>query len=69
MNEHLKSQHSESYKKSQKESLDKDKSCTALEPTKKRKLKAIMQTSRDGFKSLKLLDVNDLKAIKVYRKY
>ena len=41
MNEHLKSQHSESYKKSQKESLDKDKSCTALEPTKKRKLKAI----------------------------
>ena len=35
MHEYLKIQHSESYKKSQKESLDKDKSCNAPKPTKK----------------------------------
>ena len=69
MNEHLKSQHSESYKKSQKESLDKDKSCTALEPTKKRKLKAIRQTSKNDNESIKLWDIKDSKATKIYKKY
>ena len=54
MHEHLKTQHSESYKKSQKESLDKDKSCTAPEPNKKSKLKAIWQTCLDDYKSMKL---------------
>ena len=56
MHEHLKTQHSESYKKSQKESLDKDKSCTAPEPNKKSKLKAIWQTCLDDYKSMKLWD-------------
>ena len=51
IHEHLKTQHSESYKKSQSESLDKDRS-NAFEPPK----------------SMKLWDIKDSKAIKVYTK-
>ena len=68
MHEHLKTQHSESYKKSFSESLDKDRSCTAPELLKKRKPEAITQTSLDDYKSMKLWHIKDSKAIKVYKK-
>ena len=67
MHEHLKTQHSESYKKSQSEFLDKNRSCTAPEPPKKRKLESIRQTSLDVYKSMKLWDLKDSKGIKFYK--
>ena len=68
MHEHLKTQHIESYKKSQSEFLNKDRSCTAPELSKKRKLETIRQTSLDDYKSMKLWDIKDSKAIKVHKK-
>ena len=65
MHKHLKTQHSESYKKFQSEFLDIDRSCTATEPPKKR-IEDIRQTSIDDYKSMKLWDIKDSKAIKVY---
>ena len=49
LHEHLKRQHSQSNKKPQKESLDKDRNCTTPEPPKKRKLEVIRQTSLDDY--------------------
>ena len=62
---HLKNQQSESYKKSQRESLGKDKSCTA--PPRKRKIE-IRQTNLDDYKTIKPLGIKDSKAIKVHKK-
>ena len=67
MHKHLKTKHSDSYIKYLDESLDKDKS-PAPEPPKKRKFEAFRQTSLDEVKSIKLLDIKDLKAISVHKK-
>ena len=68
MHKHLKTQNSESYKKCPSEYLDKDRSCTATEPPKQRKLEPIRQISLDDYKSKKLWYIKDSKATKVYKK-